>query len=292
MKLSIISLNYKKPDLSVASMESLYKQYKKYFDQKEWEYIIVDNNSEDDSAKILKKTVEKYSNFHFIQNPHNNGFGAGNNLGAQHATGDLLLFLNNDTSIHGDGIKDMLFFMQEHHEISLLGGELKNFDGTAQVSAAKFYTLLPLMLLLLGIQRWGGNEKNPKTIAKVDWVKGALLMIRRTLFEKLHGFDDQIFMYTEDMELCYRAQKMGYPSYFYPTEGILHKDQGSSNRSFAIVHIYKNLLYFYKKHRPFWEYIVVKLLLQTKAILLILYGKLFQKEYFVVTYEKALAVVR
>ncbi len=273
-------------------MESLYSTYKTYFDQKAWEYIIVDNHSEDDSAKILQKAVKQYKGFSFIQNPQNNGFGAGNNLGTKHAKGEYLLFLNNDTTITGMGIKDMVSYMQEHQEISILGGELKNVDGTPQPSAGKFYTVFPLFLLLLGMQRFGGVDKNPKDIAKVDWVKGALLMIRKNVFEKLGGFDENIFMYTEDMELCYRAKKAGYSSYFFPTDGILHKDQGSSNRTFAIVNIYKNLLYFYKKHRSFWEYMLVKLLLQTKAILLILYGKLFNKEYFVVTYEKALDACR
>lgn len=273
-------------------MESLYNTYKKHFDQKDWEYIIVDNNSEDDSAKILKEAVGKYKGFSFVQNPHNNGFGAGNNFGSRHAKGDYFLFLNNDTVISGKGIEEMFGYLQLHPEISILGGELRNTDGTPQASAGKFYTLVPLILLLIGMQRFGAIDKNPTEISKVDWVKGALLMIRKKVFEELGGFDEEIFMYTEDMELCYRAKKLGYSSYFFPTDGILHKDQGSSNRTFAIVNIYKNLLYFYKKHRPFWEYYLVKLLLQTKAILLILYGKLFKKEYFVQTYEKALSVVR
>lgn len=292
MKLSIISLNFRKPELTIASMESLYTTYKDHFDQKEWEYIVVDNNSGDDSPKILKKAIEKYKGFSFLQNPQNSGFGAGNNFGVSHAKGEYVLFLNNDTTISGKGIENMFSYLQLHPEIAILGGELRNIDGTTQASAGKFYTIFPLLLLLLGLQRFGTVDKNPEKISKVDWVKGALLMIKRSVFEKLGGFDEQIFMYMEDMELCYRAKKHGYLSYFFPTEGILHKDQGSSNREFAIVNIYKNLLYFYKKHRPFWEYILVKLLLQSKAILLILYGKLFHKEYFVATYEKALTVVR
>lgn len=292
MKLSIISLNFRKPELTLALMESLYMVYKKHFDQKEWEYIVVDNHSEDDSPKILKKAVEKYVGFSFVQNPENNGFGAGNNLGVMHAKGEYILFLNNDTIVREKGIEEMFSYLQLHPEIAILGGELHNTDGTPQSSSGKFYTLGSLILLLLGMQRFGAIDKNPTGITKVDWVKGALLMIKKSVFEKLGRFDEKIFMYTEDMELCYRANKRGYSSYFFPTDGIFHKDQGSSNRTFAIVNIYKNLLYFYKKHRPFWEYMLVKLLLQTKAILLILYGKLFKKEYFVDTYEKALAVVR
>lgn len=290
MKLSIISLNYKKPDITTASMASVYKHYQRSFDQKEWEYIVVDNHSEDNSVKILKKEVASFPSFFFIENSENIGFGAGNNVGAQQARGDYLLFLNNDTIITGNGIQEMLIYLQQHPEIAILGGELHNTDGSSQPSGGKFYIGVSLLLFLLGMQKVGGIDTNPTAIAKVDWVKGALFMIKRTVFEKIGGFDKNMFMYMEDMELCYRAKKMGYQSYFFPTNSIVHKDQGSSSRTFAIVHIYKSLLYFYKKHRPMWEYLLVKLLLQTKAILLILYGKLLKKEYFVVTYEEALSI--
>jgi GT2 family glycosyltransferase len=292
MKLSIISLNFRKPDLTIVSLQSLYTAYKKQFEENEFEYIVVDNHSEDNSAEILRKEVKQYPNFHFVENPENNGFGAGNNLGAKMAKGKYLLFLNNDTKIEGSGIEDMVAYAATHPEIALLGGELRNFDGTTQPSIGKFYTLFPLVLLLLGMQRFGVIDNNPLEVQQVDWVKGALLLITKELFEKLHGFDENIFMYTEDMELCFRARKLGYASYFYPSQGILHKDQGSTNRTFAIVNIYKNILYFYKKHMPGWEVGVVKLLLQTKAIFLILYGKAFNKPYFVDTYEKAFNVVR
>ncbi|HXS14589.1 MAG TPA: glycosyltransferase family 2 protein, partial [Candidatus Saccharimonadales bacterium] len=289
---SIISLNFRKPDLTLVSLKSLFSAYKKQFEENIFEYIVVDNHSEDNSAEILKKEVKKYPNFNFIESPLNNGFGAGNNLGSRKAKGEYLLFLNNDTKITGSGIADMLSYATAHPEIAILGGQLLNFDETPQVSTGPFYTLFPLLFLLLGMQRFGGGDKNPADVQKVDWVKGALFMIKKDVFEKLHGFDERIFMYTEDMELCFRAKKMGYDTYFYPTKGILHKDQGSSGRTFAIVHIYKNLLYFYQKHMPRWQISIAKLLLQTKAIFLIVYGKAFKKPYFVETYEKAFNVVR
>ncbi len=117
-------------------------------------------------------------------------------------------------------------------------------------------------------------------------------MIRKEVFDKLGGFDEKIFMYTEDMELCYRAHLAGYQIYFYPGMDIRHKDQGSSNRTFAIVNIYKNLQYFYKKHRPLWENILIKFVLKTKAIALLALGKLLHNSYLTNTYEQALATTR
>src|SRR5262249_16021831 len=128
MKLSIISLNFKKRQLTLKSMETLYTTYKEQFANNVFEYTIIDNHSEDDSAKILYQAVKKYKNFHSIRNPKNNGFGAGNNLGASHAKGDYVLFLNNDTQIQGNGILQMVSFLDNHPEAGIVGGELRNFD--------------------------------------------------------------------------------------------------------------------------------------------------------------------
>lgn len=290
MKLSIVSLNFNKPDLTVSSMESLYQEYKEEFKNGEFEYIIVDNNSTDNSLEILHKEIKKYKHVTLIENSKNSGFGSGNNMGATHAKGEYILFLNNDTRITSKGFLDMVSFLDTHKEVAILGGKLENNDGTEQISTGKFYSPFSLFLLMLGLQRLGGVDKNPSQVQKVDWVKGALLMIRKLAFEKLGGFDEKIFMYTEDMELCYRAREAGMQVFFYPISGILHKDQGSSNRTFAIVLIYKNLLYFYKKHRPIWEYNFAWLLLKLKAVILICVGKLFHNTYLVSTYEQALAV--
>src|SRR5205807_1922254 len=125
-------------------------------------------------------------------------------------------------------------------------------------------------------------------ISKVDWVKGALLMIRRDVFEKLGGFDEKIFMYMEDMELCYRAHLAGYTISFYPDVDIRHKDQGSSNRTFAIVNIYKSLLYFYSKHKSKKEYDLLKALLLLKGYIAIMIGLLIGNKNLMERYQKAM----
>ena len=151
----------------------------------------------------------------------------------------------------------------------------------------KFYTPLNALLLLLGIQRFDLRNKRYKAVAQVDWVKGGLFMVRSDIFKKLAGFDENIFMYIEDMEFCYRADLEGYKTYFYPQVAVHHAHQGSSSRSFAIVNIYKNLLYFYKKHRSSGEYMLLKSLLLAKAGLLIGVGRLTGNKYLVDTYREA-----
>ena len=292
MFLSIITLNYKKTDLTISCIESLYEQLKRELDGNEVEVIVVDNASGDGSVKALEEEKKKnhYKNLTIIANRENAGFAKGCNLGASTAEGKFLLFLNNDTQVRDRGIFEMAKYMEAHPEAAILGGQLRNFDGSLQASSGKFYTLPNALLLLLGLQRFGIIDQGSSNISPVDWVKGAIFMIRSDIFKKLGGFDEKIFMYTEDMELCYRAKINGYKSFFYPDVSVFHKEQGSANRTFAVVNIYKNLLYFYKKHRSWGEYLFLKLILRIKAYMLIAVGRILNNSYLVKTYEQALRV--
>jgi GT2 family glycosyltransferase len=92
------------------------------------------------------------------------------------------------------------------------------------------------------------------------------------------------------MELCFRARKHKYLTYFYPFVHVLHKSQGSSNREFAIINIYKGIRYFYKKHLPPWQYGIANSLLCLKAIILVIIGKVTGNTYLSQTYEKAFSI--
>lgn len=293
MLLSIVILNYKKKELTIACIASLWEQFEAEFKSNKMEVIIVDNDSQDDSVEAMRKEVKekKFENIQVIANTSNAGFGAGCNLGAANAKGEFILFLNNDTLVKDKGIMKMAAYCQSHPHVAILGGQLRNFDGSLQPSVGKFYTMWYALLLLIGGQRFGLLDRSPKTIRKVDWVKGGLMMMRRDVFEQLGGFDERIFMYTEDMELCYRAHLAKKEIYFYPNIVVLHKEHGSTNKTFAIVNIYKNLLFFYKKHRSPIEYHLVKLLMEAKARSLILVGKATGNKYLVETYEKSLAEI-
>ena len=290
MLLSIVTLNYKKKDLTIACIASLWEQYAKEFSANKMEVIIVDNDSQDDSVAAIRDEIKKkkFANMQVITNDKNSGFGIGCNIGAKVSQGDFILFLNNDTIVKDDGLMKMVDYCKEHPNIAILGVQLRNFDGSLQASTGKFYTLWYAFLLLIGGQRFGLLDRSPAKIEEVDWVKGGLLMIRRDVFEQLKGFDEKIFMYTEDMELCYRARLSGKKVYFYPDVMVLHMDHASTSKTFAIVNIYKNLLYFYKKHRSEFEFDLLKFLMQTKAVLAIVIGKVSGKTYLIETYEKAL----
>lgn len=293
MLLSIVILNFNKLQLTRACLASLYDQFKDKFIDNQMEIILVDNASEDNSVDELHEVIKQnnYKNCLLVANKTNDGFSKGVNKGAAKGKGKYYLFLNNDTEVTDKGVWDMVQYLETHEAIAILGGKLSNEDGSEQPSVGKFYTPMQVTMLMLGLQRYALIDKNPEKVTEVDWVKGALFMIRSEIFKKLGGFDEKIFMYTEDMELCYRAKQNGYKTYFYPGVKVIHQETGSSNRSFAVVNIYSNLLYFYKKHRSAGEYLYLKSLLRTKAVALIGIGRLLRNSYLVQTYEKAFKVI-
>ncbi|RJQ37938.1 glycosyltransferase family 2 protein [Candidatus Microgenomates bacterium] len=284
--LSIIILNYNTKDLTIACLKSLTENYKEELKKEEYEIIVVDNASTDGSVSEITKLLNK-SNQKLIENQKNLGFTKGNNLAAKNAKGKYLFFLNSDTEVLDRGLVEMVDFMEKNQNVGILGAKLLNTNGSSQKSAGRFLTVFNVLLMLLGGDL-GFLRFSSKKIKNVDWVSGASMMISSGLFKKINGFDENIFMYTEDMEICYRIRKDGFETFFYPRIKIVHKEIGSSNRSFAIVNIYKSLLYFYKKHRSVFELYIVKSMLVLKAQILILIGTLSRNSYLTSTYKKAI----
>jgi len=291
IKLSIVILSYNTKDLTLECLKSVTFQYKHELEKKELEIIIVDNASADDSVEGLKNyalSIKYDGVIKLIQNKENVGFGKGCNLGAKAAKGKYILFLNSDTEILDKGFFGMTKFLEENTKVAILGGKLENVDGSIQSSAGKFYNLFNLLIMLLGLERFGFLRSSPGKNQKVDWVSGACMMAENSVFRRLTGFDEKLFMYIEDMEICLRAQKLGYQTYFYPNIKLMHKSQGSSDRTFAIINIYKGILHYYSKHKTHLEYLIAKTLLILKAGILILIGFLTFNSELRSRYKKAM----
>ncbi len=291
-KLSIIILNFNTKGMVIDCVNTLLTQYLKELESGEFEIVVADNASSDDSVQVIKNAFKNQKHIRVIENGENYGFGKGNNKASVHAKGHYLLFLNSDTEVLDTGLRGMIAYMETHPKVGIFGGRLLNTKGTPQKSAGKFYTLINFFLMLLGLERFGLLRSSPTDIQSVDWVSGASMMVGAQTFQKLGGFDEQIFMYMEDMEICFRAKKQGILTYFYPHITIKHQEHGSSNRTFAIVNIYKGILYFYKKYKPQWQYNLVRFALSTKAILLFTLGKILHNIYLTQTYEKASTISR
>lgn len=281
MTLSIIILNYNTKELTSKCVRSLINLYREQIERKEFELILVDNNSSDGSIQ----SFEKIKFIKLVKNKENYGFSKGNNIGTKKTQGEYILFLNSDTRIENQGLIKMIDFLQRNPKVGVLGGKLVNPDGSQQASCGNFYSLINLPLIF---SEWIGFRKKPTKIQNVDWVSGGSMMIRRELFEELKGFDENFFMYMEDMELCFRVKKRGFQTFFFPDIKIIHQELGSSDRSFAVNQIYKGILYFFRKHKPYWQYLIIKFLLIVKAIIAVLLGSLSNNTYLKKTYKSAL----
>lgn len=283
MKLSIIILTFNTANLTKECVTSLIKIYKNEIEGKDIEVIVADNGSIDETVEVLRRFKE----IKVVENGSNFGFGKGNNLAVAKSNGEYILFLNSDVKVLDKGFIKMVEFLDENQNVGILGAKLKNTDGTDQKSAGNFYTIINLVFAL-----FGGDSlmrKSPKKIEEVDWVSGASLMIKRNLFEKLKGFDESYFMYIEDMDICFRARKLGFATYFFPDVKLIHKELGSSNRTYAILSIYKGILLFYKKHMKL-QYPFVKLLLIFKALISVLAGIITNNSYLKKTYSGAIKI--
>jgi len=295
MKLSIIILSYNTKELTLSCIKSIFQEYEKELKNSLFEIILVDNASKDDSVRAIinyQLSITNKSSLKIIQNKENSGFSKGCNIGAKNARGEFILFLNSDTEVKDKGILKMVEFLEQNKHIAILGGRLKNADGSLQVSAGKFYSIFNLFLMLVGAERLGFLRSSPERISKVDWVSGACLMVKRETFEKIGRFEEKLFMYMEDQELCFRAKKTGYLTYYYPFLSLLHKERGSSNRTFAIIHIYEGILYFYSKYKPKWQYNLAKSFLFLKAFFIKNIGRIIGNQYYINTYGQALELFK
>jgi N-acetylglucosaminyl-diphospho-decaprenol L-rhamnosyltransferase len=288
IKLSIVILSYNTKDLTLECLKSISSIYEEELEKKTFEIIVVDNNSSDDSIRNIKKEFLNKSYITIVENKENLGFGKGCNLGVKNSNGKYLLFLNSDTEVLDKGFLNMIQFLENNSQIAILGGKLINLDGSLQLSVGKFYNLFNLLIMLSGLERIGFLRSSPDEIKKVDWVSGACMMVKREIFEKLSGFDEKIFMYIEDMEICYRMKKLGYETFFFPDIKLKHKSLGSSNRTFAIINIYKGILHFYSKHKSHFEYMAAKMLMIIKAKILISIGYLTFNSEIKDRYKKAI----
>ena len=279
--LSIIIVSYNTKELLKQCIESIIKNSKT--SSVSYEIIVVDNNSKDDSVKFVNSLIRNKLAIKLIENKENLGFAKANNQGIKIAKGEYIMLLNSDTIVQDNALEILVDYLEKNRDIAVLGPKLLNADRTSQPSVGNFPSLLVVANMLFfehfvpnRFVRW-----SPKTTRAVDWVMGAALMSRKEIFNKIGGLDENIFMYMEELEWCYRVKKNGYKIYFYPQAKIVHLGQGSSEtgRKDPIINIYKGLIYFYRKHYPFWKTALLKVTLKIKAGLSYLLGILINNSY-------------
>jgi len=217
------------------------------------EVIVVDNCSSDGSVAWLEQNA---SNCVLLKSEKNIGFGPANNLGIRIAKGHYLFLLNPDTIVIGEAIESMLAFLENNPGAGCVGAKLLNPDKSLQVSSYPFPTVFREFWRLFHLDHlrtisqypiatWDSEQPVP-----VDVLQGAAIMIPRSVLNQAGVFDERFFMYTEEVDLCYRIKKNGFQNFWLPQAEIIHFG-GQSTRQAALamfLELYASKVRFIRKY--------------------------------------------
>ncbi len=245
--ISIIIVTYNSSSTIAACLKSLLSQSS---DGKDIEVIIVDNASTDTTRKTISADFPQVT---LIENKTNVGFAAAVNQGAAAAKGAHFLLLNPDTLMQNTFIRRLADFLHGNHQAAVAGCNLVDREGKHQPSCWKKPTLSMLLLetFLPCKVSLPLVTDNPPLLSEVKMVSGACMAIKRDVFERVGGFDEQFFIYYEDADFCFRARKAGYKVFFNPAISVFHEVGGSSaDQTMMFLHLYQSKTSFFEKHYP------------------------------------------
>ncbi|MEW6535977.1 MAG: glycosyltransferase family 2 protein [Candidatus Auribacterota bacterium] len=253
IKVSIIIINYNTVDLLKKCLSSI----KQYCTRDDTEIIVVDNNSHDNSVAMVQS---EFPDVVLIASKTNLGFVKGNNLAAKQAKGQYVLLLNSDTELTEDGIDGIIDFMDKTPDAGVIGGKILFPNKTLQLSCRRFSLYLSEFInqttgLVKGINPFASYIKMKHLdYGKshiIDWVSGAYMLIRKDLINEIGLFDDEIFMFCEDMDLCKRVYNHGYSVYYFPGSTIIHYHGATAkkNPSRSIFYSFWSSSIYFRKHR-------------------------------------------
>ncbi|WP_282043092.1 glycosyltransferase family 2 protein [Winogradskyella flava] len=244
MKLSIIILNYNVRyflELCLKSVEAAIQDI-------DAEIIVVDNNSPDDSCTMVKQL---FPNVLLFKNKVNSGFSKGNNMGVAKAKGEYLCILNPDTVVAEDTFRRVLSFAESKLDLGAVGCQLIDGRGKflpeskRQVPTAR----IAFQKLKGKTENYYNNTLGNADIGKTDILVGAFMLLKKTVYDQVHGFDEDYFMYGEDVDLSYKILKAGYSNYYYGETTIIHyKGESTIKDKVYAKRFYGAMEIFYRKH--------------------------------------------
>ena len=254
MDISIIIVNYNVKEFLENLLQSIFSAVKGL----QVEIIVVDNASKDGSVEML---TSKFPTVKTIANEKNLGFAKANNLALKAASGKYFLLLNPDTILKENTLEAMFDYMQSHPEIGMSGCKVLNPDGTFQLSCRRgFPGPWTSFCKIFGLGRLFPKSRifahynltylNEDDTYEVDAISGAFMFLRKAVYEVIGGFDEDFFMYGEDLDLCYRVQKSGNKVYYLHETEIIHFKGESTKRSSIneTKNFYDAMRLFVRKH--------------------------------------------
>jgi GT2 family glycosyltransferase len=266
MQLSVIILNYNVRyflELCVLSVQNALKTI-------DAEIIVIDNNSKDDSCEMMER---RFSNVKLIKNKENVGFPKGNNIGVAQAQGEYICILNPDTVVAEDTFVKILNFVTssavEKNNLGILGCKL--IDGTGKflpeskrgiptpwVAFTKIMGLYQLFPKSETFGKYYASHLNENQTGKVDILVGAFMFMKRDLYLEVGGFDEDCFMYSDDIDLSYMVLQKGKSNYYFHETTVIHYKGESTIKDGTYMKRFQQAMdFFYKKHFKVSEFFTV-----------------------------------
>jgi len=269
--LSIIIVNWNTRELVADCLASVAVELAA-FPPGQVETLVVDNASSDGSAALLQT---HFPWVQLIRNTTNVGFAAANNQAMTIAKGKYILLLNSDTKVLTPALTTLVEFMEAHPDVGASGARYLNPDGSLQPSCYPAPTLTRELWRMLHLDRiypfgvYHMEHWSLLTPRAVDIVQGAALLVRRTVLNQIGFFDTAYFMYTEEVDLCERIRRAGWPIFFVPTAMIIHYG-GQSTRQAALpmfLQLYRSKILYFRKHHGAVATVLYKLILLGATLL-------------------------
>jgi GT2 family glycosyltransferase len=212
------------------------------------EIIVIDNNSKDGSCEMVK---EKFPYVILIENISNVGFSKANNQAVQAAKGEYVCILNPDTVVAEDTFVSILDFAEKQTNLGIIGCRLIDGSGKFLPESKRNIPLVNIAIkkILGNSKAYYANHIKEFDTAKVKILVGAFMMLKRSLYNSLEGFDEDYFMYGEDIDFSFKSLKKGYDNYYFGAASIIHyKGESTRRNAIYLKRFYGAMKIFYKKH--------------------------------------------
>ena len=253
MQLSVIILNYNVRYF----LEQCVLSVQKALQNIEGEIIVVDNNSSDESCAMMK---ERFPTIKLIENKENLGFPKGNNIGVARATGEYICILNPDTVVAEDSFEKILAFAKTKPDLGIVGCKLIDGAGnflpeskrgvpTPFVAFTKIMGLYKLFPKATLFTKYYAQHLDDNETGKVDILVGAFMVMKRDLYLEVGGFDEDCFMYSDDIDLSYMVLQKGKSNYYFHETSVIHYKGESTVRDATYMKRFQQAMrFFYQKH--------------------------------------------
>lgn len=279
MFLSIVIVNWNTKNQLKNCLKSIYKEKGGL----EIEIFVVDNNSSDGSARMVK---EKFLDVNLIANQENVGFARANNQAIRESSGEYILLLNPDTIILSDALQNTVSFLRQNSKVGIVGCKILNPDKTLQLSVRKFPTLSTQLLIMLKLHHVLKNTGLFKQYymadfdymenREVDQVMGAFFMIKCEVIKKVGYLDESFWLWFEEVDYCYQTKKVGYKIFFTKNAEIIHRKAESFNQMLAPkkqIAMNNSLIHYFNKNGNVFDVLMILLFYPLSVVLsFIIYG--------------------